>query len=225
VRVLIAEGQAMFRQGLRVLLGQARDLTVVGEAADGVEAVERARALRPDVVLMDARLPRGDGVEATAALRRELPGVRVIVLGAGRDEPGAVARAVGAGALGYVAKDGRVEDLIDAVRRVARGEAALAGGSLTALVRSLQGPPAAVPAPGAGPLDRLSPREREVLALLAGGRRNRDISRELCVTESTVRAHIHNVLEKLHLDNRVQAATFALGLRAAAPDRGLAATA
>lgn len=211
-RLLIVDDHTMFRQGLKVLLGEATDLTVVGEAADGIEAQERARALRPDIILMDSDMPRCGGLQATAAIREELPDVKVVILAGEGSGPDAVYRAITAGAIGYLSKNNRIEDLVAAIRRVAAGEAVLTPGSLTSLVQLIHEAPAATSkqAPLVG---RLSAREQEVLNLLAQGSSNRDIASELCVAESTVRAHIHNILDKLHLDNRVQAATFVMRMK------------
>lgn len=212
LRLLIVDDFTLFRQGLRALLADAPDLLVVGEAGDAATALSQARLLRPDVILLDLHLPDADGLEATATITRELPSVKVIVVASDNRDPALVYQAIRMGAVGYVSKQSPVAELIEAVRRVARGEAILAARSITALVGYLReltdpgGTSRATP-------DDLSAREREVLGLVAQGYSNRDIGERLCVTESTVRAHLHHILEKLHLSNRVQAATFALGIR------------
>lgn len=212
LRLLIVDDFTLFRQGLRTLLADAPDLVVVGEASDAAEAIAQTRLLRPDVVLMDLHLPEGDGLEATATITRELPSVKVIVVASDNRDPALVYQAIRVGAVGYVSKHSPVEELVEAVRRVARGEAILTPRSVTALVGFLR--EAADPTGTTrAPTDGLSAREQEVLGLVAQGYSNRDIGERLCVTESTVRAHLHHILEKLHLSNRVQAATFALGIR------------
>ena len=209
-RVLIADDHAMFRQGLRALLDGLADVTVIGEAADGIEAVERARTLRPDVVLMDTQMPRRGGVDAMIELKATMPEARVIILGGEADDPKATYEAIRNGAMGYVPKASGVEDLIGAIRQVAQGHAALPAAALTRLVGFIVSGPTE-PAP-AEP-DGLSEREQDVLELVAQGRSNREIAEALCIAESTVRSHLHNILSKLNLANRVQAAAFALGHR------------
>lgn len=214
LRILIVDDHTMFRQGLRVLLEEAPDLTIVGEAGDGFEAIEKTRALRPDIVLMDIRMPGCDGIQVASTLRHELPEVKVIILAVDIADSSLVYRAIRSGALGYVSKHNRIEELVHAIRQVARGEAVLTPQSLTSLVTLLREAPD-VSTSRVPMLERLSAREQEVLNLLAQGKSNRDIANALCVTEGTVRAHIHNVLDKLHLSNRVQAATYALGITTA----------
>lgn len=212
LRLLIVDDYTMFRQGLRTLLAEARDLVVVGEAGDGYEAVHKTRQLQPDVVLMDIHLPDCDGLEATATITREFPAVKVIMVAGDNNDPDLIYRAIHAGAMGYVSKHSSVDELVEAVRLVARGEAILTPRSVTALVNFIR-ETADKSSSKVTAIDRLSVREQEVLDLLSQGYSNREIGSQLCVTESTVRAHIHNVLDKLQLSNRVQAATFALGLR------------
>jgi NarL family two-component system response regulator LiaR len=209
-RLLLADDHAMFRQGLRALLDKLPDISVIGEATDGFEAVERARLLRPDVVLMDAQMPRRSGVDAMIELRAGMPDARVIILGGDADDPRAMYEAIRNGAMGYVPKANGVDDLIGAIRQVAQGHAALPAASLTRLVGFIVSGPAE-PAPADH--DGLSEREQDVLALVAQGRSNREIAEALCIAESTVRSHLHNILSKLNLANRVQAAAFALGHR------------
>jgi DNA-binding NarL/FixJ family response regulator len=209
-RVLLADDHTMFRQGLRALLDALPDISVVGEAGDGFEAVERARLLRPDVVLMDAHMPGRSGVQATIELRAAMPEARVIILGGDSDDPKAMYEAIRNGAMGYVPKTSGVEDLVGAIRQVAQGHAALPAAALTRLVGFIvSGPAEPVPSEQ----DGLSEREQDVLELVAQGRSNREIGEALCIAESTVRSHLHNILSKLNLANRVQAAAFALGHR------------
>jgi DNA-binding NarL/FixJ family response regulator len=216
-RVLLADDHTLFRQALRSLLDGLPDLAVIGEAGDGAEAGEHARRLCPDVVLVAAWLPRG-ALEATAELRARCPDARVIVMGADGEDPRAMYDAIRSGAMGYLPRTSGIDDLVAAIRQVAQGHAALPAAALTGLVDFItSGPTEPV---RTGP-DRLSEREQEVLDLVAEGMSNRQIADALCVAESTVRSHVHNILSKLNLTNRVQAAAFALGAR----DQRRAATA
>ena len=209
-RVLLVDDHAMFRQGLRALLEKVPDVSVIGEAADGYDAIERTRLLRPDVVLMDAHMPRRGGVDAMIELKAGMPEARVIILGADGDDPKAMYDAIRNGAMGYVPKTNGVDDLVGAIRQVAQGHAALPAAALTRLVGFIVSGPSEPPPPDQ---DGLSEREQDVLELVAQGRSNREIAEALCIAESTVRSHLHNILTKLNLANRVQAAAFALGHR------------
>jgi DNA-binding NarL/FixJ family response regulator len=215
-RVLIADDHAMFREGLRAVLERQSDLRVVGEAGDGLEAIERVRLLHPDVILMDHQMPRLDGVQATARIREFLPEARIIILDVHGDDPKLMYQAIRTGAMGYVPKTSTSDDLINAIRLVAQGHAALPAPSLTRLVDYI------VSSSGEAPStervrDGLSDREQEVLNLVAEGKSNREIADSLYISESTVRSHLHNILSKLNLANRVQAAAFALGHREGRP--------
>lgn len=210
-RLLLVDSRSMFRQGLRALLDRVDDLTVVGEATDCLETLEQARRLLPDLVLIHVHVAGGDIIQTTADLRRDLPSVRVIVLTADSNDPNLVYQAVRAGARGYVSQDSEVDDLVKAIRLVAQGQAVLAPQSLTSLVDLITQPQS--PIERARVAHQLTLREREVLELVAKGITNREIARRLFVSESTVRSHIHNILDKLQLENRVQAATFVLANR------------
>jgi NarL family two-component system response regulator LiaR len=209
-RVLLADNHTLFRQALRSLLNALPDLTVVGEAADETEAGERARLLRPDVVLLAAWLPDRGALEALSGMKQRFGDARVIVLGAEPADPRAMYDAIRGGAMGYLPRTSGVDDLVTAIRQVALGQAALPAAALTGLVDFITSRP---PEPvRAGP-DKLSEREQEVLDLVAEGKSNREIADSLYISESTVRTHVHNILSKLSLANRVQAAAFALGVR------------
>jgi DNA-binding NarL/FixJ family response regulator len=204
IRVLLVDDQALLRTGFRMVLGAEPGLTVVGEAGDGVEAVELARRLQPDVVLMDIRMPKLDGVEATRRIMAaELP-TRVLVLTT-FDLDEYVVGALRAGASGFVTKDVPAEDLVDAIRVVAAGEAVVAPRVLRRLLDQYAGhlpnPSAAAPAVFAG----LTEREQEVLVLIARGLSNAEIAKELFVSETTVKTHVGHVLTKLGVRDRVQA--------------------
>ena len=215
IRVLLADDQALMRAGFRAVLESAGDITVVAEAATGEEAVARARDLRPDVVLMDIRMPDLDGIEAT----RRLEGHRVLVLTTfGLDEY--ILEALRAGASGFLLKDAPVEDLLGAVRAIAAGDAVLQ----PAVTRRLLDQVARrLPAPT--PVDErrlaeLTDREREVLRMLAGGLTNAEIARALFVAEPTVKTHVSNVLTKLGLRDRVQVVVWAYESGLVRPARG-----
>jgi NarL family two-component system response regulator LiaR len=200
IRVLLVDDHTVVRQGLRLLLEAAPDVEVVGEAADGAAALREAAAVRPDVILLDLLMPGLDGIETLRRLRAAgLPG-EVLVLTASLDDH-LVAGALQAGARGYALKVGRPADLVEAVRRVARGEAALDPAAARALVQQLR---------GRDPLAGLTPREREVFDALARGLNNPQIAAALHVSEATVRTHTASVLDKLELPDRTQVTIYAL---------------
>jgi DNA-binding NarL/FixJ family response regulator len=208
-RLLVVDDHRIVRQGLCRVLGEHRDLDVVGEAADGYEAVDRARELQPDIVLMDIRMPNCDGLEATVTIRREVPAAKVVILTAHSSEPELIYRALQAGAVGYLPKSAGFDELVEAVRRVARGHSVVGTSSLTSLVNFIATRNEVVPEKPT-PIQDLSEREKEVLQLVATGQSNRDIAEALCVSAATVRSHLHNILGKLRLTNRVQAAAYVL---------------
>lgn len=212
LRLLIADDQALMRAGFRMILEAQPDLRVVAEAADGVEAVEMAQRHRPDVVLMDIRMPRMDGVEAT----RRLAGHRVLILTTfNLDEY--VVEALRAGASGFLLKDAPPEELVRAVRVVAAGEALLSPAvTRTLLDRVVQRLPATA-APPAAVLDELTERELEVLRLVARGLSNSEIAAHLVVGETTVKTHVSHLLDKLGLRDRVQAVVLAYELGLVSP--------
>jgi DNA-binding NarL/FixJ family response regulator len=207
IRVLVVDDQSLVRAGVALLLRTAGGFEVVGEASDGHEAVELAGRLRPEVVLMDIRMPRVDGVEATRRILARHPQTRVLMLTTFAEDAD-VYGALGAGAIGYLVKDGPPEQLIEAVQRAAHGDPMLAPAVLRRVVaqavssRELEDRPA-------DELHGLSERERQVLALVGAGRSNAEIGRELHVGITTVKTHVSSVMEKLRLRNRVQAAVVA----------------
>ena len=204
IKILIADDQAMVREGFGALLGAQPDMLVVGDAADGAAAVARSRELRPDVVLMDVRMPVMDGLEAT---RRLQDGPRILILTT-FDLDDYVYAALRAGASGFLLKDAPAADLINAVRVVAAGEALLAPSVTRRLIAEFAARPAAdQPRPTA--LNALTPRETDVLRLIARGRSNQEIAADLVVAEQTVKTHIGRILAKLNLRDRAQAVVFA----------------
>jgi DNA-binding NarL/FixJ family response regulator len=209
VRVLLADDQALVRAGFRMILEAQDDLEVVGEAADGEQALELAAQSCPDVVLMDIRMPRLDGLEATRRLVRDQPSARVLVLTT-FDLDDYVYEALQAGASGFLLKDVGRDELVHAVRVVAAGNALLAPGVTRRLLGDLVASRrAAAPAPPVAALASLTPREHDTLALLAKGLSNAEIAGRMVVSEHTVKTHVGNVLMKLGLRDRIHAVILA----------------
>jgi DNA-binding NarL/FixJ family response regulator len=205
IRVLLADDHPVVRAGLTGMLAAEPDLQIVGEAASGDEAVALARNLRPDVVLMDLRMPAGDGVSATARIRSECPDTRVMVLTT-YDDDADILRAVEAGASGYLLKDLPRAELAGAIRAAARGETVLAPAVAGRLLTQLRGTaPSAAPAP-----EPLSARETAVLALIARGLTNAEVGRQLFISEATVKTHLMRACGKLGVSGRTAAVARAL---------------
>jgi len=204
IRILIADDHAVVREGLRALIEAKPDMELVGEAEDGVEAVLLARSLKPDVILLDLLMPRMDGIEAIGEIKKENPNARILVLTsfAGDDK---VFPAIKAGALGYLLKDSPSQALIQAIREVHHGKSSLHPTIARKLIREFNRPSTAAPVE-----NLLTEREVAVLKLIAGGLSNQEIAKTLVVSERTVSSHVSNILEKLHLANRTQAALYAL---------------
>ena len=214
-RVLLVDDHAMVRRGLRDFLGLFEDIEVVGEASDGDEAIEASGQLQPDVVVMDLNLPRLDGVEATRELRATQPDVEVVALTGQLDEARVMA-AIEAGAAGFLLKDAEPDDVAAAIRAARNGEMYLDPAVAGVVARQLRATNGAASA--ADDL-ALTPRERDVLALVAQGMPNRAIGETLGITERTARTHVSNILAKLGLTSRTQAALYAVeqGLDGEAP--------
>lgn len=203
IRVLIADDHPVVRDGLRAMLATQADMELVGEAATGTQAVERARTLRPDVVLMDLQMPELDGPGAIASLRERAPEVHVLVLTTfGTDAD--ITRAIHAGATGYLLKDAPRDQLFNAIRAAARGESVLSPTVATRVLGRMRAPAE----------EALSPRELEILQAVARGLSNREIGRRLYVSEATVKTHLLRIFAKLGVDDRTAAVTLAL-------DRGI----
>jgi NarL family two-component system response regulator LiaR len=204
IRILIADDHAIVREGLRALIGTEPGMELVGEASDGVEAVRMARALKPDVILLDLVMPRMDGLEAIAAITQDDPEARILVLTSfAEDEK--VFPAIKAGALGYLLKDTSPRELLRAITDVYRGESSLHPTIARRVIGALSRPPSPPPAG-----QELTEREVEVLGLVAQGLTNQEIADRLIIGERTVRKHVSNILGKLHLANRTQATLYAL---------------
>jgi len=204
IHILIADDHAIVREGLRALIDTERGMELVGEAADGVEAVLRARSLQPDVILLDLVMPRKDGIEAIGEIKQENPEARILVLTSFAEDD-KVFPAIQAGALGYLLKDSSPQELLQAIREVYRGESSLHPAIARKLIRELNRP-SDLPATE----EPLTEREVEVLILVARGLSNQEIAERLVVSERTVRTHVSNILGKLHLANRTQAALYAV---------------
>jgi len=211
VTVVVADDQSAVREGLVLLLGTLPGISVAGEAADGDAAVELVATVKPQVVLMDLNMPGCDGVAATARITAEHPGTRVVVLTTYADDESIIA-ALQAGALGYLTKEATRAEIGRAVHAAAAGQAILDPGVqqrlLSAAARA-PGVPAAPGAPGAGADDELTPREAEVLRLIAAGQSNREIARTLFVSEATVKTHVNRIFAKTGSRDRAQATRYA----------------
>ncbi|MGD1992725.1 MAG: response regulator transcription factor [Anaerolineae bacterium] len=204
IRVLIVDDHAVVREGLRALIETEPGMELAGEAADGVEAVTRALALQPDVILLDLMMPRKGGIEAIGEIMQANTSARILVLTSFAEDD-KVFPAIKAGALGYLLKDASPAELLQAIRDVYRGEPSMHPTIARKLMRELRRPAGLPPTE-----EPLTEREVEVLQLLARGLSNQEIADELVVSERTVRTHVSNILGKLHLANRTQAALYAL---------------
>jgi NarL family two-component system response regulator LiaR len=204
IRILITDDHAIVREGLRALIGVKPDMELAGEAADGEEAVVKARSLRPDVILMDLVMPRKSGIEAIGEIKRENPGARILVLTSFAEDD-QVLSAIKAGALGYLLKDSSPQELVEAIRCVYRGESSLHPAVARKLILGFGHQRNAKP-----DVVALTEREMEVLKLVARGLSNQAVAEQLHIGEGTVRFHVSNILSKLQLENRTQAVLYAL---------------
>ena len=211
IRVLLVDDQSIIRQGLKVLLELEPDLEIVGDASNGQDAIQQAAALQPDVILMDVRMPEMDGVAATRVICQKFSDIKVLVLTTFDDDE-YIAEAMRVGALGYLLKDTPSEELAAAIRAVDKGYAQFGPGIWQKMVSQVSAKSAPSPSPAMTlPPDllELTPREREVLCLIATGSSNREIAQKLFISEGTVKNHVTNILNRLHLRDRTQAAIFA----------------
>ncbi len=200
IRILIVDDHNVVRQGLRMFLALDKELEIVGEAGDGTEAVALARDLHPDVVLMDILMPVMDGIEATATIRRELPGVEVVALTSVLEDK-TVVNAVRAGAIGYLLKNTKAEDLCQAIRSAAAGQVQLSPQAAAFLMQEVR---------AHEPQVTLTEREKEILVLLAEGKTNKEMAVMLNLGDKTVKSHVSNILAKLGMQSRTQAALYAV---------------
>jgi two-component system, NarL family, response regulator LiaR len=204
IRVLVVDDHAIVRKGIRAVLELEPDIELVGEAGNGTAAVAGAQALKPDVILMDLLMPDMNGAEATRRIKAHSPAVSILVLTTFAEQE-LVLSAIKAGASGYQLKDSSPEVLLEAIRQVYRGEASLHPLVAREVLHELSAPPARPPK-----TDPLTPRELEVLRCLAQGYENREIAEKLVISEATVRTHVSNIIGKLHVASRTQAALYAI---------------
>ena len=208
VRILLADDHVLFRTGVATVLASRPDMEVVGEARDGLEAIALARETMPDIILMDIAMPRCSGLEATRRIKHEMPYVKVVIITVSDNEED-VFEAIKCGAQGYLIKDLKTRRLFDVIEGVVKGEAFLSGVIAAKILQEFQ-----QPAEGAvrrsEAIEPLTGREIEVLGLVVEGRANREIASALVISESTVKNHLRNILGKLHLRNRIQAAVYAV---------------
>ncbi|MGH2573338.1 MAG: response regulator [Actinomycetota bacterium] len=209
LRVLIVDDHALFRRGLHMVLDQEPDIDVVGEAGDGQEAVQKAQELMPDVILMDIRMPRRSGIEATRQIKDLLPHVKILVLTIS-DEEADLYEAIKAGAAGYLLKEISIDDVADAIRSIWQGQSRLSPSMAAKLLAEFAAMSKRAEEQRQLPAPRLTDREMEVLKHVAQGLNNRDIAKELYISENTVKNHIRNILEKLHLHSRMESVLYAV---------------
>ena len=209
VRVLLVDDHALFRRGLRVTLDLEPDMVVVGESGDGAEAVTRAVETTPDVVLMDVKMPRRGGIEACSAIKGAVPSAKILMLTMSDDE-GDLYEAIRAGASGYLLKDLPIDEVASSIRAVQTGQSLISPALASKLLTEFAALANRGESPQAPPTPRLTAREMEVLRLVARGLNNRDIARELFISENTVKNHVRNMLEKLQLHSRMEAVVYAV---------------
>ena len=209
IRVLIVDDHALFRRGLEMVLEQEPDIEVVGEASDGTEAVEQATETTPDVVLMDVRMPRRGGIDACTAIKDAVPSTKIIMLTIS-DEEADLYDAIKAGAMGYLLKEISIEEVASAIRAVHGGQSLISPSMASKLLNEFASMIKRTDERQQVPTPRLTDREMEVLRLVAKGLNNRDIAKQLYISENTVKNHIRNILEKLQLHSRMEAVVYAV---------------
>ena len=209
LKVLIVDDHALFRRGLQMVLRQEPDIDVIGEAADGNEAVEMAQESMPDVILMDVRMPHRTGIEATHQIKDLLPHVKILMLTIS-DEEADLYEAIKAGASGYLLKEIPIDEVSEAIRSVSAGQSRLSPSMAAKLLTEFAAMSKRAAETRQLPAPRLTEREMEVLRLVAQGLNNRDIAGKLFISENTVKNHIRNILEKLHLHSRMEAVVYAV---------------
>jgi DNA-binding NarL/FixJ family response regulator len=208
MKVLLVDDHALFRSGIASLLGQQEDFEVIGEAGNGLEALEKAKELMPDLILMDIEMPECNGLEATRRIQEVLPYAKIVILTVS-EEDHTLFEAIKAGAQGYLLKKIEPKELFDLLRGVSRGEAPISKATAAKILGEYAKQSHQTPSKR-GLQETLTPREREVLERLTEGTTNKEIANALCISENTVKNHLRNILDKLHLQNRVQAVAYAL---------------
>ena len=209
IRVLVVDDHALFRRGLEIVLAQEEDIEVIGEAGDGAEAVEVAADLLPDIVLLDVRMPRRGGIEACTAIKEVAPSAKIIMLTIS-DEEADLYEAIKAGATGYLLKEISTDEVSNAIRAVADGQSQISPSMAAKLLAEFKSMIQRTDESKLVPAPRLTDRELEVLKLVATGMNNRDIAKELYISENTVKNHVRNILEKLQLHSRMEAVVYAM---------------
>jgi DNA-binding NarL/FixJ family response regulator len=209
IRVFLCDDHTLFRQGIRKLLELEHDIIIVGEANDGIEMLENLKKAGPDVVLMDIGMSQMDGVTATYKVKKTLPHTNIIILTVYEDEPH-IFKAIKAGAMGYLLKDASIDELIEAIRRVYKGEALIQPVIATKVLKEFTLISQRQTRIGDRFYNDLTEKEKEILRLIALGGTNKEIAKKLGITEKTVKNHISNIFQALHVNNRTKAALYAL---------------
>ena len=209
IRVLIVDDHALFRRGLQMVLEGETDIEVVGEASDGAEAVKKAEESTPDVVLMDVRMPKRSGIEATRAIKDTLPSTRILMLTIS-DEEADLYEAIKAGAAGYLLKEISIDEVANAVRQVNQGQSLISPSMASKLLNEFATMVKRRDERSQMPGPRLTEREMQVLRLVAKGLNNKEIGEDLFISDNTVKNHVRNILEKLHLHSRMEAVVYAV---------------
>jgi two-component system NarL family response regulator len=209
IRVLVVDDHALFRRGLEMVLAQEPDIEVVGEAADGTEAATMAVDMAPDIVLMDVRMPRRGGIDATSAIKEAVPSAKIVMLTIS-DEEADLYDAIKAGAMGYLLKEISIDEVASAIRAVYNGQSLISPSMASKLLTEFASMIKKADDRPQLPTPRLTDREMEVLRLVAKGMNNRDIAKQLFISENTVKNHIRNILEKLQLHSRMEAVVYAV---------------
>jgi DNA-binding NarL/FixJ family response regulator len=208
IRLLLVDDHALFRMGIASLLANHKSIQVIGEASNGQEALEAARHTQPDVILMDIHMPVCDGLEALTLIKQEMPGVRVVMLTVSDDDKN-LFKAIKSGAQGYLLKNVEPRQLCESLESVIKGESVLSGPIATKILQEFKRPNPGSEEEPEPVIEELTARETTILHLVAEGKTNKEIAAELVLSENTVKIHLRNILEKLHLKNRIQIAVYA----------------
>jgi DNA-binding NarL/FixJ family response regulator len=208
LRILLVDDHVLFRKGVAALLTRRQSMQVVGEAGDGIEAINAAREILPDIILMDIEMPRCNGLEATRRIKREMPHVKIVILTVSDDDKN-LFEAIKSGAQGYLLKDLEPYQLYDMLESISSGEAPLSGVVAAKILKEFS-QPSAQSSDESGIAENLTAREIDILQLVVEGMTNKEIASTLTISENTVKIHLRNILDKLHLQNRIQAAVYAV---------------